>query len=153
MVISIALRLLVLTLVGATHMPPTATWPISPVRVEAGFAPGANVWNAGHRGIDLSANPGTLVRSPVSGVVRFAGMVVDREVLSITAADGTVFTLEPVHASVSAGDRVEASSALGEVASGGHCDSHCVHLGVIVDGEYRSPWGWFAHPWARLKPL
>jgi murein DD-endopeptidase MepM/ murein hydrolase activator NlpD len=50
-----------------------------------------------------------------------------------------ITTLEPVDALVVAGDRVRAGQAIGVVATGGHCLSGCLHLGVRVHGRYVSP--------------
>ncbi|WHF23931.1 hypothetical protein QJS66_06860 [Kocuria rhizophila] len=44
-------------------------------------------WLPGHRGVDLSAPPGSSLRSP-AGVVSFSGVVVDREVPRSTAETG-----------------------------------------------------------------
>src|SRR5690606_40582057 len=59
-------------------------WPLAaphPV-VRAYLAPPAP-YAAGHRGIDIRSSPAAEVRAPADGVVHFAGVVVDRAVLSI----------------------------------------------------------------------
>lgn len=119
---------------------PTWLWPIDGPRVlvQPYRAP-AHAYGAGHRGIDLSAPPGTPVRAPADGVVAFAGTVVDRPLLTIDHGDGHVSTFEPVAASLSPGDPVAAGDTIGTVATGGHVAASSVHVGVRRDGEYINP--------------
>lgn len=115
-------------------------WPTeAPILVEAPFRAPATPYAAGHRGVDLRASSGEPVRAPAEGVVSFAGMVAGRPVVSIDHGAGLVSSMEPVDASVVEGDAVTAGSAIGAVASGGHCEDRCVHLGVRLHGEYVSP--------------
>jgi murein DD-endopeptidase MepM/ murein hydrolase activator NlpD len=83
--------------------------------------------------------PGTPVMAPDDGVVRFAGTVVDRPVLSITHPDGSISSLEPVSSDLSAGDVVSRGTTIGVVVAGHSPDADAVHLGARVDGEYISP--------------
>ena len=116
------------------------TWPIDPpVRLVEPFRAPPTPYAAGHRGIDLAAAPGAEVRAPSDGVVSFAGPVAGRPVLSIAHGDGIVSSIEPVAASVAAGQVVAEGATIGVVAEGGHCDRVCVHFGVRVHGEYVSP--------------
>ncbi len=117
-------------------------WPVDPPRVVLRpFLLPPEPWQPGHRGVDLAAPDGVL-RAPADGVVRFAGWVVDRPVLSIDHGDGVVSSYEPVDAVVAVGERVAAGQILGAVEPG-HCASaRCVHLGVRVDGEYQNPLLW-----------
>lgn len=115
-------------------------WPTaSPILVEEPFRAPATPYAAGHRGVDLRASAGEPVRAPADGVVSFAGMVAGRPVASIDHGGGLVSSLEPVEASVSAGEAVAAGAVVGMVAAGGHCERRCVHLGVRLHGEYVSP--------------
>lgn len=115
-------------------------WPLEPpVRLTEPFRAPPTPYAAGHRGIDLAAAPGTLVRAAADGVVAFAGPVAGRGVLSIDHGDGVVSAIEPVAASVAVGDRVTAGAAVAVTTEGGHCDGWCVHFGVRVHGEYVSP--------------
>lgn len=127
---------------GAASSAPTATaprggwaWPLegSPRVVEIFDRP-EHRWSPGHRGVDLAALPGAAVLAPTSGTVVFAGRVVDRDVLSIEAPDGTRATLEPVTAAVSVGDTVLLGAPVGTVAGGSsHCaPASCLHWGVRV---------------------
>ena len=126
-------------------------WPVDPPRVvERPFIAPATRYSAGHRGVDLLA--GAIVYAPADGTVRFAGVVVDRPVLSIDHGGGVVSSYEPVVASVAKGDTVTAGQAIGTVLEG-HCRSPCVHVGVRVDGEYVSPLSFFGEiPRAVLLP-
>lgn len=115
-------------------------WPVGPPhRTVRAFEAPASPYATGHRGVDLAAGAGTPVRSPADGVVSFAGVVVDRPVLSIQHDDGLVSSIEPVSASVRAGERVRAGQLVGVVATGAHCSARCLHLGVRRHGQYISP--------------
>jgi murein DD-endopeptidase MepM/ murein hydrolase activator NlpD len=105
-------------------------------------------YQAGHRGLDLPAAEGATIRSPTAGTVTFVGMVVDRAVLSVRIDDRTVVSLEPVVSSLRVGDAVARGQPLGVVASGGHCDASCLHLGVRVNDEYVNPMRYF-----RQRPI
>ncbi|RLP71610.1 M23 family metallopeptidase [Mycetocola manganoxydans] len=96
-------------------------------------------YSAGHRGIDVPAVTGGAVVAAADGVVSFSGIVVDRPVLSVRHDGGLVSSIEPVAATVAAGDVVLAGDRVGVVGSGGHCDERCVHFGVRLHGEYVNP--------------
>lgn len=116
------------------------SWPVAaPHPVVRPFVAPEQPWSPGHRGIDVGAAPGSVVTAPDDGVVRFAGTVVDRPVLSIIHADGLVSSLEPVTAAVSAGDPVARGETVGVVVAGHSPDVDAVHLGARLDGEYVSP--------------
>jgi len=116
------------------------SWPVAPPHpVVRPFAAPEHAWSPGHRGIDIGAAPGTPVTAPDDGVVRFAGTVVDRPVLSITHADGVVSSLEPVTSDLSSGEAVSRGSTVGIVVAGHSSDADAVHLGARIDGEYVSP--------------
>jgi murein DD-endopeptidase MepM/ murein hydrolase activator NlpD len=73
----------------------------------------------------------------MSGIVHFAGVVVDRPVITVRSGQ-LLATVEPVAPLVAAGDTVEAGQVIG-VLEPGHCATACVHLGVRLAGEYVSP--------------
>ncbi|MDO9591394.1 MAG: peptidoglycan DD-metalloendopeptidase family protein, partial [Microcella sp.] len=105
------------------------------------FAAPLTPYGVGHRGVDLGAmEHEAIVVAVTSGVVHFAGVVVDRPV--VTVRQGQVLaTVEPVEPLVAAGDLVQAGDVIG-VLQPGHCHQPCVHLGVRVAGEYVSPLLW-----------
>ena len=113
-------------------------WPVDPPRsIARPFIPPPTPYAAGHRGIDIRAPAGVLY-APASGVVHFAGVVVDRPVLSIDHGGGVISSYEPVTTTLAEGDRVTRGDVIGTVLPG-HCSSVCVHLGVRVNGQYVSP--------------
>lgn len=97
-------------------------------------------YTSGHRGVDL-AGGGPSVAAPADGVVRYSGFVVDRPLLSIEHEGGVLTSYEPVETSLRAGDTVRRGDVIG-TAVPGHCSETCVHFGVRVQGEYRSPLPW-----------
>lgn len=128
---------------GASVRDPGWAWPVDGARiVDRPFVAPAQPWSAGHRGVDLRApGTGSDVRAAMSGVVHFAGVVVDRPV--ITVRDGHLLvTVEPVEPVVVEGQRVGAGEVIGTLLPG-HCAGSgarvCVHLGVRLAGEYVSP--------------
>lgn len=124
--------------------------------VTAGFDGPPARWLPGHRGVDLGAVPGTPVRAPADGVVSFAGIVVDRPVVSLRhpswGGREVLSSFEPVTPAVGVGQRVRAGQLIGWRASGGHCGSRCVHWGVRVGGAYVDPLAMMAAS-VRLLPL
>lgn len=82
--------------------------PPVPGAVLAAFAPPAQRWLVGHRGVDLAAGPGDPVRSATAGVVVFAGMVAGTPTVSVQLPDGRRTTHQPVLATVTAGQPVAA---------------------------------------------
>jgi murein DD-endopeptidase MepM/ murein hydrolase activator NlpD len=114
-------------------------WPIAPPHpITQGYKAPATRYSAGHRGIDISAQPGSAVFAPADGIIHFTGVVVDRPVLTLEIAGDLLATSEPVESSLAVGTAVHAGDAIGIVASGGHC-SACLHFGVRLNGEYVSP--------------
>jgi len=133
--------LLCLLLASSAHGPAAAEdwfWPVDPPRrVLRAFIGPPEPWQPGHRGIDVLAASDALV-APADGVVRFAGRVVDRGVLSIDHGGGVISSYEPVEALVAEGEAVSRGQILARIGDG-HCASRCVHVGVRVDGAYRNP--------------
>lgn len=127
------------------------TWPVEPPRaIIRAFLGPPEPWRPGHRGIDIAA-PSGLLLAPADGVVRYAGIIVDRGVLSIDHGHGTVSSYEPVVPLVAAGDAITRGQAIARI-SAGHCEVACVHVGVRVDGEYRNPLGLLGAGWPVLLP-
>ena len=129
---------------AAPAPPPTAAssdswdWPVAPPHpIVRQFIAPATQYSAGHRGIDIAAPDGVVV-APAGGVVHFAGIVVDRPVLSIEHPGGILTSYEPVTTQLSAGQVVARGEVVGAVIEG-HCSSPCLHFGVRVNGLYVSP--------------
>jgi murein DD-endopeptidase MepM/ murein hydrolase activator NlpD len=120
---------------------PRWTWPVDPPHtVTRPFEAPTTAYGPGHRGIDIAAEPGAQVRAPADGTVSFAGVVVDRPVVSIRHADGLVSSVEPVVPSVSAGDAVVAGQVIGTLADQPrHEPAGGLHLGARLHGEYVDP--------------
>ncbi|ALE93953.1 hypothetical protein AOC05_03520 [Arthrobacter alpinus] len=126
-------------------------WPLAgpqsggPPRVIHAFNPPAKPWLSGHRGVDLLRTSGASIRAPTDGVVTFAGMVVDRPVLTIATADGLRLSFEPVVSTLVAGSTVAKGSQLGTLTAPTHCDSgppglsSCLHWGVRRGDVYLNP--------------
>lgn len=122
-----------------------------PLEVSAAYSLVDGPYRAGHRGVDLPANPGSVVRSPATGTISFVGFVVDRPVLSFRVGDSTTVSMEPVTSGIRVGERVtrgEVIGRVGDVGSEEHCRSRCLHVGVRVDGTYVNPLRYF-----RARPV
>lgn len=112
-----------------------------PLVLERAFERPPERWAAGHRGVDLRAEPGSAVLSPRAGTVSFVGLVAGRGVVTVTHQDGLRSSLEPVEALVVEGDQVEAGESLGTLeARASHCAPlACVHWGVREGTDYLDP--------------
>ena len=123
-----ALPLLVALASTSPLAPPAreAPWqpPVTPIVIERPFTAPAGPYSAGHRGVDLRADPGSVIRAPAPGVVRVAGRVAGKAVVSIDhphrilGRTGWRTTYEGVVARVDAGDMVDAGDPLGGAARG-----------------------------------
>lgn len=102
-----------------------------------------NGYAASHRGIDIRAYLGEIIRSPVSGRIHFSGYVVNRPVISVIGPDGDLYAFEPACSAFETGERVLAGEAIAEVCAGsesyGHCLQTCLHISLRVAGQYLSP--------------
>lgn len=113
-----------------------------PVVVVRPFAPPPWPWLPGHRGVDLAAVRGTIVRAAGGGTVTVAGDIAGRGVVVVAHPDGLRTTYEPVSPLVSVGDVVAAGDALGTVADGAvHCGGPdpCLHWGLRRGHAYLDP--------------
>ena len=124
-----------------------ATWvsPVASTSVQAAFVP-TEAYGSGHRGIDLSAEPGFPIRAVANGRVALAGPVAGKPVVVLVVDDPEVgsvrVTYEPVSPAVKAGDFVRAGQQIGNLsATGGHCGSppHSQHLGLKQNARYLNP--------------
>lgn len=135
------------SIVAAPSAPVTATWvaPVSPVIIERAFQAPAGPYSPGHRGVDIRARPGETVVSAGPGLVRYAGRLAGRWVVSIDHPRGLPplppglwrTTYESVRPWVAAGDSVAAGQPIGVLSGGGHCA--CLHWGLRSRGSYVDP--------------
>jgi murein DD-endopeptidase MepM/ murein hydrolase activator NlpD len=124
---------------SASASTPRWNWPLADARViSRPYLAAATPYGAGHRGVDLEAGS-SIVFAPADGVVHFAGVVVDRPVMSISHEGGILSSYEPVTTTLVAGDIVHRGDIIGELQPG-HCQVVlCLHFGVRIGGEYVSP--------------
>lgn len=154
----IVFLLLLCLLPGAAVAPPTPDpawiWPVDGSRaVITPFRAPAHDYGPGHRGIDLAAPMGTVVRAPAAGIVAFRGVVVDRPLVTIDHGGGLVTTLEPVESTLTPGTAVAAGEEIGTVSHGGHTPADQLHLGVRYHDVYINPMVMFGDvPRAILLP-
>lgn len=138
---------------GMDGMPlPAPVPPVVPFVVQRAFTPAPEAWLPAHRGVDLRAGVGQSVRAPRAGRVVVAERIADRPVV-VVLSRGVRFTVEPVRAVVPEGTSVRAGQQIGVVATGGHCDGACVHLGAKRDGTYLDPLSFFPRRAPVLKPV
>lgn len=139
-------------------------WPVG-VRpaVVRGWEPPATEYGRGHRGVDLAATPGSVVRAAAAGRVSFAGRVAGRGVISVeltgTGDPPLRTTYEPVRATVKKGAQVAAGGTLGVLEPPrAHCPGSCLHWGLLRAEAYLDPLA-LMPPWllrsgaARLLPV
>ncbi|HRW19530.1 MAG TPA: M23 family metallopeptidase [Dermatophilaceae bacterium] len=127
-------------------VPPTParpwSWPVTPPpSVVHPFDPPAQPWGSGHRGVDLAAPAGTVVRTPTDGVVTFAGVIAGRAVLVVGHPGGLRSTFEPVHTTVPVGAALARGDPVGVLTeTPGHCvPATCLHWGVLRGETYLDP--------------
>lgn len=126
--------------------------------VLAAFRPPSAPWASGHRGVDLAARPGVLVRAAGDGRVAFADGLAGRYVISIAhdavvpgLGSGWRTTYEGVRPSVQPGQWVTRGQTIGTLApTGSHC--WCLHWGLKRGREYADPLLLLRAP-VVLKPL
>jgi murein DD-endopeptidase MepM/ murein hydrolase activator NlpD len=106
------------------------------------FAPPPYPWLPGHRGVDLAASRGDVVRAAGAGTVTVAGDIAGRGVVVVTHPGGLRTTYEPAAPLVQTGDVVVAGEAIGTVADGAvHCGGArpCLHWGLRRGRDYLDP--------------
>jgi hypothetical protein len=125
-----------------------------PLDVRRGFERPATAFGPGHRGVDLAAAPGVTVVAAAPGVVRFAGVLAGRGVVSI-ASGAYTSEVEPVAASVRVGSRVAAGAPIGRLAAGHGSPPPgrwLLHWGVRHGAGYVDPLTLLGRGAARLLP-
>ncbi|MGW8972657.1 murein hydrolase activator EnvC family protein [Streptomyces platensis] len=110
-----------------------------------GWEPPPSPWAAGHRGVDLAASPGAVVRAAAPGRVAYAGTVAGRGVLTLEVSrSGRTplrTTYEPVRPTVRKGQRVKAGQPVAALQPDGpyHCREPCLHWGLRRGKTYLDP--------------
>lgn len=133
----------------------TWQWPLQPLpTVLRGFAPPAQRWESGHRGVDLAAWVGQPIHAAGSGVVSYAGMLAGRGVVAVSHG-ALRTTYEPIRATVRAGQRVTAGQVIGTLEDRpGHCVPRgCLHWGLLRGREYLNPLLLLRRGPSRLLPV
>ncbi|MET8974012.1 M23 family metallopeptidase [Streptomyces sp. NPDC004539] len=139
-------------------LPPSATWPITPrPPILRPYDPPPTPYAKGHRGVDLSAPPGTPVRSPAPATVTFAGRIAGRGVLTLELHDtGTPplhTTYEPVLPQVTKGDTLTEGQLVATTEpTGSHCTTPCLHWGLKQGDTYLNPLSLLPRSLPRLLP-
>ncbi|MDF2709218.1 MAG: peptidoglycan DD-metalloendopeptidase family protein [Nonomuraea muscovyensis] len=139
----------------ASAEPESWRWPLDGrPRILHRYAPPPERWLAGHRGVDLAAPPGTPVLAAGPGVVRHAGPLAGRGVVSIEHLGGLRTTYLPVTTSVQPGQHVSQGDHLGVVAaSPSHCTESCLHWGLVREPFYLDPLLLLGRSRVRLLPF
>lgn len=130
-------------------------WPLAGTpRVVRRFDPPPKPWLAGHRGVDLAAEPGAVVRSPAAGVVSFSGRIAGRGVVSLQHPGGLRTTYEPVEPDVDLGAQLAAGDPIGVLVAGhpGCSALACLHWGLRRGAEYLDPLSLLGLGRVRLLP-
>ncbi|MGY5127916.1 murein hydrolase activator EnvC family protein [Streptomyces nigrescens] len=126
------------------------SWPVGGAAgvqptVVRGWEPPPAPWAAGHRGVDLAASAGAVVRAAAPGRVAYAGTVAGRGVLTLEVSRSGRPPLrtsyEPVRSTVRKGQRVTAGQPVAVLQHGGpfHCREPCLHWGLRRGKTYLDP--------------
>lgn len=129
----------------------TLNCPLRSCLVVKQFQLGAQKWNPGHRGVDLSAAKSRAVYAPADGEVIYAGILVNRSVVSIRHEDDFRSTFEPVLPLVTVGDQVQRGELVALVIDQ-HCDEEkCLHWGFKLGADgYLNPMDFLKRKQVRL---
>ncbi|WP_170224749.1 peptidoglycan DD-metalloendopeptidase family protein [Mumia flava] len=115
-------------------------WPVDGGEVAAGYLPPTSPYGPGHRGLDVAAPTGSVVRAVAAGTVTFAGRVAGVGAVTVDHG-GRRSTYQPVVAVVRSGAEVSRGEPLGRLSPvGSHCGPRaCLHLGRIEADGYADP--------------
>jgi murein DD-endopeptidase MepM/ murein hydrolase activator NlpD len=116
------------------------TWPVTGAVIR-GFDPPDSPYGSGHRGIDIAATVGTLVRAPAAGVVTFAGNVGGHLFVTIDHGGGLLSTSSFLSAVLVHRNDLVVQGAGIALSGTGHVGDTTpnVHLGVQSNGQYVNP--------------
>ena len=132
------------------------TWPVDdPHEVLRGFTRPEQRWLPGHRGVDLAAGVGQVVRAPETGTVSWAGLLAGRGVVVVTHPGGLRSTFEPVARALPVGTVVQRGDLVASVSDApGHCaPATCLHWGVLRGRTYLDPLSLLGREPVVLLPL
>lgn len=108
--------------------------------VVAGFERPSRPWQAGHRGVDLAARPGQVVRAAGDGTVVFAGSVAGRRWVTVAHRDGVRTSYGPLaRVTVARGQTLVRGAPLGTVEAGHGLSGAALHWSARDDGGYTDP--------------
>lgn len=143
--LSLVLSVLSVSSARPAYASGTWIWPVGGPVVRA-FDPPGSPYGSGHRGIDIAAPVGTIVRAPAAGVVTFAGSVGGRLFVTIDHGEGLLSTCSFLsEVLVHRGDVVVQGQPIALSGSGHVGDvSPDVHLGVRLAGQYVDPMDYLA---------
>ncbi|MFD9408318.1 M23 family metallopeptidase [Streptomyces sp. NPDC059989] len=125
----------------------------APLTVARWWDPPPTPYAAGHRGVDLSAPVGAELRAVGPGRVHYAGQVAGRGVMSLTLPNGLRTTYEPVRPLVTEGEQVTAGQVVAVLTAGSHCETPCLHWGLLAGETYLNPLTLVPRPTPRLLPI
>jgi hypothetical protein len=133
---------------------PPWTAPLEGLAVGRDFAPPADPYGSGHRGVDLEGTAGSPVLAAGAGRVSYAGLLAGRGVV-VVVHGALRTTYEPVSAAVRAGDAVASGQLLGTLDPGhpGCAVAACLHWGLRRGQEYLDPLTLVGGGPVRLLPL
>lgn len=118
-------------------------WPLPPPHpVLRPFQQPASPYGPGHRGVDLGGSVGDAVLAAGDGLVRYAGPLADRSLVSIEHPGGLRTTYEPVQPLVAVGQLVRRGQPIGGLLPGHQgCPAGrvCLHWGVHRGRQYLDP--------------
>jgi hypothetical protein len=115
---------------------------VPPVQAEIarGFEAPSHQFAAGHRGVDYAVPDGTTVRASGAGTVEFAGPVAGSLYVTLRHADGVETTYSFLNRiDVRQGDQVAQGQSVGLSGEGHPGESHGLHFGAKLNGEYIDP--------------
>lgn len=122
---------------------PAMVLPVKGGVIMSPFDEPAQVWLAGHRGVDIAAAEGATLVAPADGTISFAGKVGGKSVVSIVHGAWTL-TFEPAVTTLAVGAKVSRGRPFGTMSgSSDHCDGTCVHWGIrMAARKYVDPERW-----------
>jgi len=124
--------------IAARSLPSDAPlWPTTET-VLRDFDPPWPDWLPGHRGLDLLAIDGGVVRTPIPGIVAWRGKVGGTPVVVISHGVARA-TYQPVSDSLPIGTPVASGQVIGRMTTGAHCNQDCLHWGLKVNDRYLDP--------------